>query len=161
MSLRYGVCFRFLLAFLLTRLPVLLRRDDLSIAMVLEEGAPGSMDAYRIVQQLRKQPETQDIMNMFDGLSFGPKEKFPGLQVSDSLSFGALKITPTAPLMIDINEDSTLAQSRKAVQWKPPVFHCRLDERHLGALKSDILALVEIRKLIAADAIAARAGDAG
>src|SRR5215831_18260978 len=69
---RYGVCFRFLLAFLLTRLPVLLRRDDLSIAMVLEEGAPGSMDAYRIVQQLRKQPETQDIMNMFDGLSFGP-----------------------------------------------------------------------------------------
>jgi hypothetical protein len=146
---RYGVCFRFLLTFLLTRLPILLEREDLTLNIVLEEGAAGSEDSIRIVQQLRKQPETQDLMRMLGGVSFQPKARFPGLQVSDSLAFGSLKIAPAGLPLIDIPQDAPLSESQKTLGYKPAVYHCRLDEVLLGALKSDISALVEIRRRMA------------
>jgi hypothetical protein len=158
---RYSVCFRFLLAFLLTRLPILLGREDITLNFILEDGAAGSADAGRIVQQLRKQPETQDIASMLApvAVSFGDKKRVPGLQVSDSLAFGALKLAPATEnpgVLIDIPQDAPLPDWQSTTQAKPPVAYCRLDETLLGLLKSDILTMVEIRKRIAADAIAAR-----
>jgi hypothetical protein len=149
---RYALCFRFLGAFLITRLPVLLGRNDITLNIVLEEGAVGAKDCHRIVQEWRKLPETQDIAQMLSGVSFAPKKKFPGLQVSDALSFGAWKIAPTGPEMVDLPQDVSLASARSATQWKPTIFHCRLDQPILESFKNDILTLVDIRKRIAADA---------
>jgi len=44
----YGVCYRYLLSFLLTEIPQLLKRIDLQINIMLEAGARGSRDAFRI-----------------------------------------------------------------------------------------------------------------
>jgi hypothetical protein len=153
---RYSLCFRFLGAFLITRLPVLLGRNDISLDIILEEGARGTADCRRIVQEWRKLPETQDIAQMLNSVSFQQKKKLPGLQVSDSLSFGALKISSTNPEMIDLPQDVSLTKARRAAQWKPTVFHCRLDQEILGAFKEDILTLVKIRKLIADSAAKTR-----
>jgi hypothetical protein len=114
-------------------------REDLTVNIVLEEGAKGSNDSLRIVEQLRKQPETRDAAKILGSVSFGQKTKFPGLQISDSLSFGSLKIAPTNPGMTDLQQDAPLSDWEKAVQWKPPIYHCRLDETLLGAFKNDIL----------------------
>jgi hypothetical protein len=43
------------------------------------------------------------------------------------------------------------ADCKRRVLVKPPIYYCRLDAAMLGALKSDILALVEIRKRYAAE----------
>jgi hypothetical protein len=155
---RYSLCFRFLLAFLLTRLPQMLCRGDMKLNFLLEEGAAGSADSHRIIHLLRKQPETQEISQMLASapLSFGGKKRFPGLQVSDALSFGALKISPNDPQMIDLPQDAPLAHARQVVQFKPPIFHCRLDETLLSPHKTDIEMLVEIRRRLAEEAIAAR-----
>jgi hypothetical protein len=82
---------------------------------------------------------------------FGDKKTYPGLQAADALSFGAYKLMPTNPEVVDIPQDGTLAQSHRNALSKPPIFHCRLDAAMLGALKSDILALVEIRQRYAAE----------
>jgi hypothetical protein len=39
---------------------------------------------------------------------------------------------------------------------KPPIYHCCLDAAMLGALKSDILTMVELRKRYAAEIAASR-----
>jgi hypothetical protein len=107
----YSLCFRYLLAFLVTELPVLLGRKDIELNFVLEEGAKGSLDSHRVIQLIRKQPETQDIAAMLAPapLAFGEKKRFPGLQASDALSFGALKLMPSNPEMVDIPQDAPLA----------------------------------------------------
>lgn len=153
----YSLCFRYLLAFLLVRLPTLVKTDDILLNIVLEEGAAGSADALRVVAQLRKQPETQDIVKMLGGVSFEPKEKWPGLQASDALAFGAAKLMPSSPEMIDAPEGASLAYAAR-LPYKPPIYHVKLDQPQLAMLKSDILTMVEIRKQIAAEAIAARDG---
>jgi hypothetical protein len=152
----YSLCFRYLLVFLLVRLPTLVRTDDILLNIVLEEGARGSADACRVVQQLRKQPETKDVVKMLGGVSFEPKEKWPGLQASDALAFGAAKLMPSNPEMVEAPEDSSLAHATQILSYKPPVYHLKLDQAALAALKSDILTMVEIRKRIAAEAIEER-----
>jgi hypothetical protein len=114
---RYSICFRYLVAWLLTALPTLLGRGDITLNFVLEEGAAGSDDSHRIIRQLRKQPETQEIAKMLApaALSFGQKKKFPGLQASDALSFVTLKIAPTNPEMIDLPQHAPLAHSFEPV----------------------------------------------
>ena len=143
----YGVSFRYLVSFLLTRLPTLLDRSDVTFNIVLEAGAHGSKDADRITTELRKQLPTETVM--FGGVTFKDKKRFPGLQVADALAFGAFHVEPTSPQLVDGPEDQTILQARRAVLVKPPIFRCELDERTLRALKADILALVEMRKLYA------------
>jgi hypothetical protein len=151
---RYSVCFRYVMALLLTRLPILLGRDDFTLNFILEAGAAGSSDTLRIIREIQRQPDTQDIAKMFGSVpvAFGEKKKVPGLQAADLLSFGSLKIAPTNPEMVDLPEDASLTQWTNATQWKPPIVHCRLDQTHLRPLKSDILTLVEIRRRIADEA---------
>jgi hypothetical protein len=63
---------------------------------------------------------------------------------------------------MDLPQDAPLAHASKVTQGKPPVYHCRLDETPLAPHKSDIEMLVEIRRRIADEAIAARnAGTSG
>jgi hypothetical protein len=141
-----------MLAFLLTRLPIILRTDDILLNIVLEDGAAGSADAKRVVAQLRKQPETQPIVKMLrEDVAFEPKDKWPGLQASDLLAWSALKAAPQNPEMIDLPDDAALAHAQTSAEWKPPTYHCRLDEQQLGMLKGDILTMVELRKQIAAE----------
>lgn len=144
----YGVCFRYLAAFLFTRIPGLIGRDDFVVNFVLEHGAAGSADCKRLLGDMKKQvPETRATLGE---VKFDDK-KNPGLQAADALTFGAYKLMPTNPQMIDMPQDDTLAQANRRVAVKPPIYHCRLDAVMLGALKSDILALVEIRKRYAAE----------
>lgn len=56
----YGVAFRFLIAFLVTRLPDLLGRSDITFNIILESGAPGSKDAERIMAALKKTTSRRD-----------------------------------------------------------------------------------------------------
>jgi hypothetical protein len=172
----YGVSFRFLVSFLITRLPTLLGRYDITFNIILEAGAQGSKDAERIRAELRKQLPTETAM--VGGVTFEDKKKLPGLQVSDALAFGAFQIEPGNPQqvvriqqkgplgspsfcgllrkrevpnvtfepLVDIPEDYNISQANRAVLVRPPIFRCELDGATLGALKTDILALVEIRK---------------
>jgi hypothetical protein len=97
---RYSVCFRYLSAFLYLQLPTLLGRDDFTIDFLLESGATGSADARRVLNDVKKQlPETREVLGTID---FGEKEKYPGLQVSDLMSFVALKLAPQNPAMVDL-----------------------------------------------------------
>ncbi len=141
---RYGVCFRYLAAFLFTRIPGLIGRDDFVVNFMLEDGAAGSADCKRLLRDMKKQVlETRATLGEVE---FDDKKKHPGLQAADALTFGAYKLMPTNPQMIDMPQDDTLARANRRVAVKPPIYHCRLDAAMLGALKSDILALVEIRK---------------
>jgi hypothetical protein len=126
---RYGVCFRFLAAFLFTRLPGLIGRNDFVVNFLLEDGAVGSADCKRLLRDLKKQvPETRTALGEVE---FGDKKKHPGLQAADALAFGAYKLMPTNPQMIDMPEGDTLAQATSA----PPIYHCCLDAAMLGAIK--------------------------
>jgi hypothetical protein len=158
LDMRYSLCFRFLLAFLGTRLRRLLGREDITLNFVFEEGAAGSPDSHRVIQLIRKQPETRDIAEMLAPapLSFGEKKKFPGLQASDALSFGSLKLMPDHPEMVDIPQDAPLAFAQQSVQVKPVIYHCRLDETLLAPHKTDIEMMVEFRKCAAAEIFDAR-----
>ena len=89
-------------------------------------------------------------------VEFGDKKKHPGLQAADALAFGAYKLMPTNPQMIDMPEGDTLAQANQRVAAEPPIYHCCLDAAMLGALKSDILTMVELRKRYAAEIAASR-----
>jgi hypothetical protein len=140
----YGVAFRFLVAFLITRLPVLLGRSDLTFNIILEAGAPGSKDVERIKAALKKQLPVET--EMLGNVIFGDKKKFPGLQASDALAFGAYQVEPKGPKLSDIPEIATISQVSQSSQAKPPIFRCELDAETLRSLKSDILALVDIRK---------------
>jgi Protein of unknown function (DUF3800) len=140
----YGVSFRFLVTFLLTRLPALLGRSDVTFDIVLEAGARGSKDVYRITSDLKKQLPKETTM--FGGVTLQEKRRFPGLQAADALAFGAYHVEPTNPHLIDGPEDQTIMQANRAVLVKPPIFRCELDERTFSALKTDILAMVEMRK---------------
>jgi hypothetical protein len=140
----YGVSFRFLVSFLLTRVPALLDRSDMTFDLVLEAGAVGSKDAGRIVKELKKQLPTETAL--LGSVHFGDKKKSPGLQAADALAFGAFQIEPKYPLLIDGPEDQSIAQANRSVLVRPPIFRCELDATTLGALKTDILALVEMRK---------------
>lgn len=153
---RYSICFRYLLTLILTRLPTILRRNDLEINFILESGADGSKDALRIIREIQKRPETQEIARMLSHvpLNFGDKKKVPGLQAADSLSFGALKLAPSKPDMKDLPEHISLVEWGNLSAPKPPIAHIHLNKEHLSGFKNDILTLVEIRKRFAADIIA-------
>jgi hypothetical protein len=140
----YGVAFRFLVAFLITRLPTLLGCSDLAFNIVLESGAAGSKDAERIRAAMKKQLPAETAM--LGSVTFGDKKTFPGLQASDALAFGAYQIEPTAPQLSDLPEGATISQVSQSSQAKPPIFRCALDADTLRSLKDDILALVDIRK---------------
>jgi transcriptional regulator with XRE-family HTH domain len=140
----YGVAFRFLVAFLITRLPVLLGRSDLTFNIILESGAAGSKDAERIRAALKEQLPAETAM--LGSVTFGDKKTFPGLQASDALAFGAYQIEPTGPQLSDVPEGATISQMEQSSQVKPPIFRCALDAETLRLLKDDILALVDIRK---------------
>ncbi len=145
----YGISFRFLISFILTRLPTLLGRSDMTFDVRLEGGAPGSKDVQRITADLKKQLPEETAM--FGGVTLHDKKRFPGLQAADALAFGAFHQEPTNPELIDGPADQTIAQANRAVLVKPPIFRCELDAKTLGALKTDILVLAEMRKRYAAD----------
>jgi hypothetical protein len=128
----------------------LLGQEDIELNFVLEEGAAGALDSQRVIQLIRKQPETRDIAEMLAPapLSFGEKKKFPGLQASDALSFGALKLMPSNPEMVDIPQDAPLGQAQQSVQVKPVIYHCRLDQTLLAPHKTDIEMMVEFKKRV-------------
>jgi hypothetical protein len=140
----YGVAFRFLISFLITRLPQLLGHSDLMFNIILESGAAGSKDAERIRATLKKQLPADTAM--LGSVTFGDKKIFPGLQASDALAFGAYKTEPNGPQLSDLPEGTRLSQATQSSPAKPPIFRCALDGETLRSLKSDILALVDIRK---------------
>lgn len=144
----YSVCFRFLVSFLLTRLPTLMHRNDLTINIVLEAGARGHRDCFRVINDIKKQLPAETAM--LGGLSFEDKRRFPGLQASDALAFGSYKRSESnEPFLMDIPQTGDLIAARRRAVIKPPIFHCDLDAETLGALKSDILALIDIRRRFA------------
>jgi hypothetical protein len=103
---------------------------------------------------MKKQvPETRTVLGEVE---FGDKKKHPGLQAADAVAFGAYKLMPTNPQMIDMPDGDSLTLANQRVAVKPPIYHCRLDEAMLGALKNDILAMVELRKRYAAEIAASR-----
>jgi hypothetical protein len=57
--------------------------------------------------------------------------------------------------MIDMPEGDTLAPATSH-RGQAAIYHCCLDAAMLGALKSDILTMVELRKRYAAEVAASR-----
>jgi transcriptional regulator with XRE-family HTH domain len=145
----YGIAFRFLVSFLITRLPGLLGRSDITFNIILESGAVGSKDAERIRAAVKKQLPIEAAM--LGSVTFGDKKAFPGLQASDALAFGAYQMEPKGPVLSDVPEGANISDVSESSQAKLPIFRCALDPDTLRSLKSDILALVDIRKRYAED----------
>jgi Protein of unknown function (DUF3800) len=80
----YGICYRYMVGFLVNDLPTLMRRSDLQIDIVLEAGAAGSRDAPRIHQEIKK--TFPELAAMLGSVEFGDKKRLPGLQAA-SLSY--------------------------------------------------------------------------
>ena len=140
----YGIAFRFLVSFLITRLPDLLGRSDITFNIILESGAAGSNDAERIRATLKKQLPVETAM--LGSVTFEDKKAFPGLQASDALAFGAYQMEPKEPALSNLPDGVTISQIAQTSPAKPPIFRCALDAETLRSLKDDILALVDIRK---------------
>ena len=140
----YSVAFRFLISFLMTRLPDLLGRSDITFNIILESGAAGSKDAERIRATLKKQLPVETAM--LGSVTFEDKKAFPGLQASDALAFGAYQMEPKGPALSDLADGATISQVAQTSSAKPPIFRCVLDAETFRSLKNDILALVDIRK---------------
>jgi hypothetical protein len=74
------VCFRFLAAFIFTRLPRSIGRSDFVVNFLLADGAVGSTDCKRLLRDLKKQvPETRTALG---DVEFGDKKKHPGFQAA-------------------------------------------------------------------------------
>jgi uncharacterized protein DUF3800 len=142
----YGVCYRYMIGFLVRELPQLLGRDDLQINIMLELGAPGSRDAERIHAQIK-----QDVPNeskIIGELSFGEKKKFPGLQAADSLAHPAFREEKKLVELLAF-PTGTIKHARRATKSSaiPPIFRVHLEDNTLGALKKDILVRIELEEL--------------
>jgi hypothetical protein len=73
---RCGVCFRFLAAFLFTRLPGLIGRNDFVVNFLLEDGAVGSADRKQPLRDMKKQSRRR--APTLGEVEFGDKKKDPG-----------------------------------------------------------------------------------
>jgi hypothetical protein len=91
-EIRIGTfCFRFLAAFIFTRLPRSIGRSDFVVNFLLADGAVGSTDCKRLLRDLKKQvPETRTALGEVE---FGDKKKHPGLHDSPSVPTSSCRRT--------------------------------------------------------------------
>jgi hypothetical protein len=151
----YGVCYRHMVSLLINDLPTLMRRSDLQIDIVLEDGAAGSKDALRIHQQIKK--TFPELAAMLGSVSFGCKKRLPGLQAADSLAHPALAEEKRPGLDLrSFPATGTLVEARRATSSTiiPPVFRVHLDATVLASLKQTILERSELQRRYA-EALAA------
>lgn len=137
----YGVCFRYLLSFLLTEIPQLLKRVDLQIDIMLEDGAAGSKDAFRIHTNFKKR--LQEHERLLGVIEFGDKKKYPGLQAADSLAHPSF-VEETRDLPLDLRPlgpTDTLIHARRITHDTviPPVFRLELNAENLAELKKNMV----------------------
>ena len=158
----YGICYHYMVSFLVKDLPTLICRSDLQIDIVLEAGAAGSKDAPRIHQQMKKAfPELAAVLG---SVSFGDKKRLPGLQAADSLAHPALaEEKRTDPDLRPFPATGTLVEARRATSSTviPPVFRVHLDAAVLASLKRTILEKRELQRRYAEAVAAERTGSDG
>lgn len=137
----YGVCYRYLLSFLLIEIPQLLNRVDLQIDIMLEAGAPGSRDAFRIHTNFKK--ALQEHKKLLGIVEFGDKKKYPGLQAADSLAHPSF-VEETRDLSLDLRPlrpTDTLVHAQRMSRDTviPPVFRLELNAQNLAELKTKMV----------------------
>ena len=133
----YGVCYRYLLSFLLTEIPQLLNRVDLRVDIMLEAGARGSRDAFRIHADFQKALREHEWL--LGRVEFGHKKKHPGLQAADSLAHPSF-VEERRELPLDLRPlrpTDTLVTARRTSRDTviPPVFRLELNAENLAELK--------------------------
>lgn len=144
----YGVCYRYLIGFLVHELPTLISRNDITINIMLELGARGSKDAVRIHDRIKKL--LPNDTKTLGEISFGEKKKFPGLQAADSLVHPAFGEEGRGNLDLrEIPSMGTLEDVRRATRdtVTPPTFHSSLGAEELGSLKKACLSGFHLQEL--------------
>lgn len=143
----YGVAFRLVLSFIPEFVQLSLRRGDLTIDFILEDGAKNIGDARRIFQQI-KEAKITGLSELLGTIEVGEKKQFLGLQAADALASGAYLEEQRGVATADFPvEDRTLKAARKIVRAKSPVFRISTEDgKLLAELKDNLLALIEMRR---------------
>ncbi len=142
---QYGVCFRTAVVFAIDMLRSSLKRDDLTVNFVLEDGARGVGDAPRIVAQLRRHEPT-NYGRFIGALAISDKKRFPGLQLADAVASHGWKEEQRGPELIDMPFNKTLKGAQRGVGARSPVYHVGLTPGALAALRKGIFDFREYRQ---------------
>jgi hypothetical protein len=146
---RYGLCFRLVLSIVPKKIRDAMPRDDISLNLVLEDGAQNAGDAVRIFN-LFKTEAPPELAKMAGTISFGKKKEFPGLQAADGIAssvFRLQKDPPDQPFYFPENVyDAPLSESRARMPGSAPVFRIEATPTVLRELRENIFAKIQARK---------------
>jgi hypothetical protein len=138
----YGLCFRYLISIIPGLAKEAFGDRKLDINFVLESGHKNAGDAERIFHKCKNtrtnNPEELAIIAMLGTISFGDKERFPGLQVADVNAYSGFQheMRPTKLEVIELPIESTMKAAKK--KRRTPVFRLELKEPILKGFRKFI-----------------------
>lgn len=143
----YGLCFVYVLGFVLKQAQQILKRSDLTLNFVVESGHANAGAPAEIVRELKK----KKIPGLSEYLGYateGEKKELPGLQAADGVAFGGWHLEAAREGRVF---QTPRGPERRLPVWIPqaakmPVYICDINEEELATYKKDYLAHVEHRR---------------
>ena len=131
----YGLCLRSALQWLPQWIQEVVKKDDLELNFVLEEGHINAGDATRIFNEIKKFGPIE-IRRLLGTLSFGAKVKVRPLQGADSVSYVAFRQeTKNAPA-IERSEGATFSEDRRQIKSRAPIYRCEVNKKYMEDFRS-------------------------
>jgi hypothetical protein len=144
---RYGLCFRMIMSLVFKKVYDEEKRDDLTVNMVLEDGAQNSGDAERIFKLFKAHAP---LARMAGTISFGKKKEFAGLQAADGAASGVFRLEK-----LPIDEpyywphdtwNEPVKTGRARVGGRVPIYRVEATPSILRELRDSIIAQDEERR---------------
>jgi hypothetical protein len=135
----YGLCFRYLAAFIMDTAEQSLKRKDLEFDFIIESGHKNAGDALRVFNQMKYDLTRAAEMK---SLIFSGKKSLYGLQGADLFSHTAYLAVREDEEEMELTElptGGTLIDARKLVKHKSPLFR--------GVLGPDLLKEIKANKI--------------
>lgn len=141
----YGICFRRSLSLICESTPYYLKRDDLEINFILEDGHKNAGDAVRIFNEI-KSVGAPEIVRRLKAISFAGKLSYSGLQGADASAYIAFQQEMEGVELIVGPEIKSLGDARRRIKGRSPIFRDHLTPEMLKDARSSILEGIAAKK---------------
>jgi Protein of unknown function (DUF3800) len=142
----YGMAFRCSLSFAVEMTLLSVPRKGLTINFLVESGHPNAGACHVIFDQIKENvPEMAEILGE---CLIKPKKDFPGLQSADAISYAGYQqeYHGDESELMDFEFDWKLANAKKVLKAKSPVFRCDVRSDILAEMKENLFKLAEKRR---------------
>ena len=143
---KYAVAFRVFFSFVPQLIRTSLDRDDLTVHIIQEEGAPGIGDCIRVYGLYKAHADDIQAPSIVGTLATAPKKKYLGLQAADYLANGGFSVERkgfVAGDLLDIEKEASVEVARAISGLRSPVYRLPLDEAVLTELKEHLVILAK------------------